>query len=45
MDVEGRVIGIAAATNLGKGYYVHPTEIHAALKADHEWLWAGDKPN
>lgn len=40
VDSEGRVIGICAATALGKGYYVHVTEIHAALKTEgFEWLW------
>ena len=40
VDVEGRIIGIAAATALGKGYSVHASEIHAALKTEgFEWLW------
>ena len=40
LDAEGRVIGICAATALGKGYYVHASEIHAALKTEgYDWLW------
>ena len=36
----GEVIGICAATSVGKGYYVHTSEIHAALKAEgFDWLW------
>ena len=40
VDSEGRVIGVCAATSLGKGYYVHLSEIHAALKIEgFDWLW------
>ena len=41
LDAEGRVIGLGAATALGKGYYVHASELHAALKTEgFDWLWA-----
>jgi len=41
LDGEGRVIGLAAATALGKGYSVHASEIHAALKPEgFDWLWS-----
>lgn len=43
LNGDGEVIGIGAATSLGKGYYVHLSEIHAALKAEHDWLWTADK--
>lgn len=40
VDGEGRVIGICAATALGKGYYTHASELHAALKGEgFDWLW------
>lgn len=45
LDAQGRVIGICAATALGKGYYVHASEIHAALKAEgFDWLWKSEPP-
>ncbi len=44
LDAGGRVIGISAATALGKGYYVHANEIHAALKTESfDWLWKVEK--
>ena len=44
LNDDGQVIGICAATSLGKGYYVHPSEIHAELKtAGYDWLWKGDR--
>ncbi len=44
LNSGGQVIGICAATSLGKGYYVHLSEIHAGLKtAGYEWLWKGDR--
>ena len=40
LDEAGRLIGICAATALGKGYYVHSSEIQAALKTEgYDWLW------
>ncbi len=40
VDAGGRVIGICAATALGKGYSVHASELHAALKGEgFGWLW------
>ena len=44
LNLDGQVIGICAATSLGKGYYVHLSEIHAGLKtAGYDWLWKGDR--
>jgi len=44
LNLDGQVIGICAATSLGKGYYVHSSEIHAGLKtAGYDWLWKGDR--
>lgn len=44
LNRDGQVIGICAATALGKGYYVHSSEIHAGLKtAGYDWLWKGDR--
>jgi S1-C subfamily serine protease len=39
LDARGRVIGICAAVQGGRGYYAHLDEILAALKRDgHGWL-------
>lgn len=43
LDDRGRVLGVCSGTQGGKGYYVHPDEIHAALKkAGYAWL-SGDQ--
>jgi S1-C subfamily serine protease len=40
LDRNGRVIGLAAATQSGRGFYAHLDEILAALKKhDYSWLW------
>ena len=45
LDAEGRVVGVSTATSLGKGYYVHASEIHAALKTEgFDWLWKPTLP-
>jgi len=41
LDSAGRVIGLCAANQDGKGYFTHLDEILAGLKkAKYEWLWA-----
>lgn len=41
LDAAGRVIGLCAASQDGKGYFTHLDEILAGLKkAKYEWLWA-----
>ena len=43
LNTAGQIIGICAATSAEKGYYVHLSEVHAALKAEgYAWLWTGD---
>jgi S1-C subfamily serine protease len=44
LDRRGRLIGIASGSNDGKGYYVHPDEIHAFLRRNAlDWLTAEGK--
>lgn len=43
LNTAGQIIGICAANSLEKGYYVHLSEMHAALKAEgYDWLWKRD---
>ncbi|MDY3551871.1 serine protease [Gemmata sp. JC717] len=40
LDAEGRVIGICAAAQGGRGYFAHLDEIHYALKRNgYDWLF------
>lgn len=40
LDGDGRILGIGVATDFGKGYFTHSSEIQAVLKqAGYSWLW------
>jgi hypothetical protein len=44
LDDRGRVIGICAAGQDGRGYYTHLDEVLVALKRQgHDWLWRVEK--
>ena len=34
-----RVIGICSGVGDGKGYYIHPEQIHQFLREKYSWLW------